>query len=78
VVFSKDYFTIPESEIPTVIPLMVVMGGKTRVLREEYAKEIGLPAVGPQLKFSYEVPRAPAQQAGSDFDATQMLKKSGQ
>src|SRR4029079_19657032 len=33
VVFDKDYFTIPEKDIPSVIPLMTVMGGKTRVLR---------------------------------------------
>jgi len=77
VVFSKDYFTIPEAEIPTVVPLMVVLGGKTTVLRQEYAREIGLQPVGPQLKFSFEVPRAPAQQQGSDFDATQMLGGGG-
>ena len=57
IVFSKDYFTIPEEEIRTVIPLMVVVGGKTIVLREEYAQEIGLPAVGPQIKFSCETPK---------------------
>jgi len=53
VVFNKDYFTIPQEEIPSVYPLMVVMGGKTTVLREEYAKELGLQPVGPQLKFSW-------------------------
>jgi predicted amidohydrolase YtcJ len=53
-VLSKDYFTIPQDQIPSVYPFMVVMGGKTTVLREEYAREIGLPAVGPQLKFSWE------------------------
>ncbi len=57
VVLSKDYFTIPEAEIPTVMPLMVVMGGKTRVLREELARDIGLSAVGPQLQFTFEVPK---------------------
>ncbi len=54
VVLNRDYFTIPQEEIPGVYPLMVVMGGKTRVLREEYAKELGLEPVGPQLKFSWE------------------------
>jgi predicted amidohydrolase YtcJ len=58
VVFNKDYFTIPEGDIPTVIPLMVVVGGKTIVLRSELAKELGLNAVGPQLKFTYEIPKA--------------------
>ncbi len=56
VVFNKDYFTIPQEEIPSVYPLMVVVGGKTIVLREEYARELGLPAVGPQLQFTSEIP----------------------
>jgi predicted amidohydrolase YtcJ len=54
VVLSKDYFSIPEAEIPSVYPLMVVMGGKTTVLREEYAREVGLAPLGPQLKFSWQ------------------------
>ncbi len=58
VVFNKDYFTIPEAEIPTVFPLMVVVGGKTIVLREELARDLGIPVVGPQLKFTYEIPKA--------------------
>ena len=56
VVFDKDYFTIPEDQIPTVIPLMVVLGGRTTVLREELARELGVPPVGPQLKFRFDVP----------------------
>jgi len=69
IVYNKDYFTVPENEIPTVFPLMVVVGGKTIVLRDEYAKEIGLPAVGPQLKFSWE----PATPRTNDFDALDYL-----
>ena len=60
VVFNKDYFTVPEADIPSVYPLMVVVGGKTVVLREEYAKEIGQQAVGPQLKFNWD-PERPRQ-----------------
>lgn len=56
VVFDKDYFTIPEKDIPTVIPLMTVMGGKTQVLREELAKELGTEPVGPQLHFRFDLP----------------------
>jgi hypothetical protein len=56
VVLSKDYFTIPEPDLPTVYPLMTVVGGKTIVLRAELAREIGLSAVGPQLNFVYEDP----------------------
>jgi predicted amidohydrolase YtcJ len=54
VVFNKDYFTIPEADIPTVIPLMTVVGGKTIVLRQELAQELGIPAVGPQLNFVFK------------------------
>ncbi|MSO20227.1 MAG: hypothetical protein EXQ56_07125 [Acidobacteria bacterium] len=54
VVFNKDYMTIPEAEIPTAYALMTVLGGKTVSLREEYAKELGTPAIGPQIKFSYK------------------------
>jgi predicted amidohydrolase YtcJ len=62
IVYNKDYFTVPEADIPSVYPLMVVVGGKTVVLRDEYAKEVGLQAVGPQLKFSWEPQRPPRQQ----------------
>ncbi|MCH8269479.1 MAG: amidohydrolase family protein, partial [Acidobacteria bacterium] len=55
VVFDKDYFTVPEAEIPSVIPLMVVLGGKTTVLREELANEWSVPAVGPQINFQFEL-----------------------
>ena len=54
VVLSKDWFTVPDAEFGTVIPLMTVLGGKTMVLREELAKELGMPAVGPQIKFAYK------------------------
>jgi adenine deaminase len=70
IVYNKDYFTVPQEEIPSVFPLMVVVGGKTVVLRDEYAKEIGLQAVGPQLKFSWEAQRSRA----SEFDALDFLK----
>jgi predicted amidohydrolase YtcJ len=56
IVFNKDYFTVPQEEIRTVIPVMVVVGGKTIVLREEFARVLGVQAVGPQLKFSYDTP----------------------
>lgn len=51
VILNKDYFTIPEADIPSVFPLATILGGKTVVLREELAKEWGVPAVGPQVKF---------------------------
>ena len=53
VVFNKDYFTVPQDELPTVFPLMTVLGGKTMLLREELAKELGIPPVGPQKNFRF-------------------------
>ena len=53
VVFNKDYFTVPEGEIPSVFPLMTVLGGKTIVLRKELADEWGTQPVGPQVKFEF-------------------------
>jgi predicted amidohydrolase YtcJ len=53
VVYNKDYLTVPVSEIPTVFPLMTVVGGKTVILRDELAKELGTQAVGPQVKFHF-------------------------
>ena len=54
VVFNKDYLTIPVEEIPTVFPLMTVVGGKTVILREEFATELGQQPVGPQINFIFK------------------------
>lgn len=53
VVWNKDYFTVPQDEIPTVYPLMTVLGGKTMVLREELATEWNTAPVGHQSKFVF-------------------------
>lgn len=54
-VFNKDYFSVPESELSSVYPVMTVVGGKPLVVREEYAGEAGLAAVGPQMKFEFQL-----------------------
>ncbi len=54
VVYNKDYLTIPVAEIPTVFPLMTVVGGKTVILRQEFATELGTQPVGPQVKFEFK------------------------
>ena len=52
VVLTGDYFTVPQEEIPRASrALMTVVGGKTVVLREDLAQELGIPAVGPQINF---------------------------
>jgi predicted amidohydrolase YtcJ len=51
-VLTGDYFTVPQEQIPVASrALMTVVGGKTMVLREELARELGIPAVGPQIEF---------------------------
>ena len=54
VVFNKDYLTVPVDDLPTVFPLMTVVGGKTVILREEFATELGEEPVGPQIDFVFE------------------------
>jgi predicted amidohydrolase YtcJ len=51
-VMSQDVLTAPYEELDNAIPLMTVVGGKVRVLREEFAKELGRNAIGPQLQFN--------------------------
>jgi predicted amidohydrolase YtcJ len=53
VVLNKDYFTIPEDQIPTAFPLMTVLGGRTTVLRREFADELGTQPVGPQMNWEF-------------------------
>jgi predicted amidohydrolase YtcJ len=50
-VLSGDFFTTPEDKLPDIIPLMTIVGGKTIVMREEFARELGRNPVGPQIKF---------------------------
>jgi len=54
VVFNKDYFGVPLQELPTVFPVMTVMGGKVSMLRQEFATELGTAPVGHQIEWSFE------------------------
>jgi predicted amidohydrolase YtcJ len=54
VVFNKDYFTVPLEEFPTVYPVMTIMGGEIKVLREEFATELGTDPVGHQIEWEFE------------------------
>jgi predicted amidohydrolase YtcJ len=53
-VLNKDYFAVPEPEIPTVFPEMVVLGGKIVVLRKELATELSTQPVGKQIEFAFK------------------------
>jgi predicted amidohydrolase YtcJ len=53
VVWNKDYFTVPVNELGTVYPDMTVLGGKTVMLREEYAQELGTQPIGLQGKYIF-------------------------
>ena len=52
-VLNADYFTVPEDKIPTVYPVMTVVGGKILVVRNEAARDLGLQAKGPQIEFKF-------------------------
>ena len=64
VVWNKDYFAVPVAELPTVYPLMTVLGGKTMMLREEYARDMSTSPIGLQGKFvfSEEPPYKPTRE----------------
>ena len=53
VVWNKDYFTVPQADLGTVYPVMTVLGGKTLVLRGEYAQVLGASPIGHQAKFCF-------------------------
>jgi len=53
VVWNKDYFTVPLAETATVYPVMTVLGGKTLILRNEYAQVLGTAPIGYQPRFNF-------------------------
>jgi predicted amidohydrolase YtcJ len=50
-VMNGDLTTAPVEQMASIFPVMTVVGGKVRVLRKEFADELGRPAVGPQINF---------------------------
>ena len=48
VILDKDYFTIPVDDIPSIVPMMTVVGGETKFLNRDLAQELGLQTVGYQ------------------------------
>ncbi|MBI4481065.1 MAG: amidohydrolase family protein [Acidobacteria bacterium] len=53
-VLNKDFFSVPLKEIPTVYPVVTVVGGKISVVRQEAASDLGLTTMGPQIEFTFE------------------------
>ena len=47
IVLDRDYFTIPDEEIPRINVLMTAVGGKTVHLSSSLAEEFGMQPVGP-------------------------------
>ena len=58
VVLSKDYFAGPPAALYEVYPVMTVVAGNVRVLREEFAREMGKSPVGPQIVWTAEAENA--------------------
>ena len=53
-VLNQDYFTVPLEQMDRTYPLMTVMGGKIRYLRDEFAQELGQEPLGLQLRYRWE------------------------
>ena len=53
-ILNQDYFTVPLEQLDRTYPLMTVMGGVIRYLREEFAQELSMDPVGLQLRYSFE------------------------
>ena len=49
VVLDKDFFTVPDVNIPDVVPQMTVVGGKTRFLHQQLATKWSTQPVGFQF-----------------------------
>ncbi|OFW00610.1 MAG: hypothetical protein A3H94_02530 [Acidobacteria bacterium RIFCSPLOWO2_02_FULL_60_20] len=56
IVLDRDFFTVPEQEIPNLHVLMTVVGGKTVHLVPSLAKPLGLQPVGPVTWNSMSLP----------------------
>ncbi len=53
-VLNQDWFTVPEEDLDHTYPLLTVMGGEIRYLRDEFAQELGMESVGYQLRYNFE------------------------
>jgi predicted amidohydrolase YtcJ len=58
VILSNDYFAGPPEALYDVYPVMTVVAGNVRVLREEFARELGKQPVGPQIVWTAEAENA--------------------
>ena len=45
---------MPEEDLNHTFPLLTVMGGEIRYLRDEFAQELGMDPVGYQIRYSFE------------------------
>jgi predicted amidohydrolase YtcJ len=54
VVLDKDYFTIPQEEIPNIRPQATFVGGKIIHLDQQYAAKLGTQPVGYQFADGYK------------------------
>ena len=52
-VLDKDYFTIPQNDIPKIRPQMTVIGGAIKHLDAGYAAKVGMQPVGYQFAPDY-------------------------
>jgi predicted amidohydrolase YtcJ len=53
-VLNQDWFTAPQEDLDQTYPLLTVMGGEIRYLRDEFAQELNMEPVGYQLRYNFE------------------------
>ena len=53
-VLNQDWFTAPQEDLDRTYPLLTLMGGEIRYLRDEFAQELGMEPVGYQLRYNFE------------------------
>ena len=53
-VLNQDWFTAPQEDLDRTYPLLTLMGGEIRYLRDEFAQELGMEPVGYQIRYNFE------------------------
>ena len=53
-VLNQDWFTAPQEDLDRTYPLLTLMGGEIRYLRDEFAQELGMEPVGYQIHYNFE------------------------
>jgi predicted amidohydrolase YtcJ len=53
-ILNQDYMTVTVEQMNETFPMMTVVGGEIVYLRDEFARELGMPASPLQIRFRFE------------------------